>query len=467
VHFSIKGSEIMQSILETEKSVRKSSRGRVVLTWGLSIVLFLINLIYFLMRDWEASYLPSNYATMYYPTERPVIVEWSETPSGIRPELSWSVPVEGWRIEKEGEFYAEVSGRELEIPLKEDDTDMRSYEAIPLPEGIADSLELQIRYLPESFHINRGLPRPDNYLFITDIPTGKFKQFSVADWVDRFEYLPKEDLQETERLLREEADIYSASGTLEKLERLMVFMRESLGKECRGTPPADFRWKTPFQIYEDMRDGTGQGWCTQHAQMFVYFANRAGLSTRIVQGASTQENTFIHTGHTWLEAWVPEQGRWAWVDPSPALCYALDKKGQVLNTYELAQLRQHDAWDGVTVRVYKDWQWPDIEGADREVVDGRMEEVGGVIERQFVTSAIYKWRRPPLVEDIRDDYTMLFKNGTFARENFIRYYFRPPLALANFPTEGKQTYWIRHLLLWPFVISLVSAIWFTLRRRRV
>lgn len=448
----------MPNIFEDDVKVPRLRGKRNLLWLGLALLLFIANLINFLGRDWEASFWPTHYATMYYPLEKAVIVEWSETPSGIRPELNWPIPVEGWRILKEGEPYVEMEGKDLEFPWPEGDTEMRAYTAIPLPEGIANPLELQIRFLPRSFHEARGLPRPDNYLLRTDIPTGNFKQYPLSFWVDRFEYLSDSELEETDRILREEVSMVSTDSTLRKLEKLMRFMRESLGQACRGTPPENFRWKNPFEIYQAMKSGEGQGWCTQHAQMFVYFANRAGLSTRIVQGAATQDNTFIHTGHTWLEAWVPEQSRWAWVDPSPALCYALDKNGKVLNTLEMAALRQHAAWDGVTVRVYKDWQWPDTEGEAGQVVDASMEEVGGVVDRQFVTSSIYKWRRPPFVEDIRSDYGMLFKDWTFFLENVKRYYFRPPLALANYPTDGKRTYWIRHLLLWPFVFALLMAI---------
>lgn len=427
--------------------------------WGIVAgVLFLANLYHFLTRDWEASFWPTNYATMYYPSEKAVIVEWSETPSGIRPVMNWSVPVEGWRIWRNGESWLELDSPVLEFPMREQDTEMHQYVAEPLPEGVGERLELGIRYLPRSFSEARGLPRDDMFLVFSEIPTGKFKQLAVEDWVDRFEYLPEADLADTERLIREEVGFADTDNTLEMLEKLMVFMRESMGQQCQGTPPDDFRWKSPYQIYTEMVSGDGQGWCTQHAQTFVYFANRAGLATRIIQGAVTQDNTFVHTGHTWLEAWIPEQSRWAWVDPTPALCYALDKNGKVLNTIEIAALRQHDAWDDVIVRTYKDWQWPDLEGKDRTVVNASMPEVGAVIEEYFVTSSIYKWRRPPFVEDIRTNYGMLLKDRTFFWENLRRYYFRPPLALANYPTNGKQTYMMRHLLLWPFLVSLTVAI---------
>jgi hypothetical protein len=138
--------------------------------------------------------------------------------------------------------------------------------------------------------------------------------------------------------------------------------------------------------------------------------------------------------------------------------YATDKNGNVLNSVELANLRQHVAWDGVTGRVYKDWGWPDLEGTTNTLIDAPFAVVGGVVERQFITSAIYKWRRPPNVEDLRYDYGMLLKDWTFTWGNFVRYYFKPPLAYANWPTEGNRTYLVRHLLLWSFLASAAGCL---------
>ena len=151
------------------------------------------------------------------------------------------------------------------------------------------------------------------------------------------------------------------------------------------------------------------------------------------------------------------------MDPSYALIWATDKNGKFLNSVELANLRQHDAWDGVTARVYKDWGWPDIEGNSGSLVDVPFDAVNDIVERQFITSAVFKWRRPPNVEDVRLDYGMIFKDSTFFWGNLVRYYFKPPLAYANYPSEGARTYWIRHFLLWSFLICAIGSLAFRLR----
>lgn len=424
----------------------------------LTLVFLLLNIAYFFSRAWEDSYYPVSYATIYYPKDRPVIRKWKVVSGGIEAVLRWNAPVQGWKVLKDGKKHCENTGPNPIFKLSREDSEPHEYTLIPQPAELYPPLTVKVRFLSREFHRDRKLPRPDSYIVTTDEPNGDFKQLSVDDFADTYDWLSQSELEEVDELLRDKVGIQDSDTVFEKIEKIMVFLREEIGEEGRGTPEPFFRTLNPYEIFKTMRDRKGVGWCTQQGQMFSFFANRAGLKSRLVQGARTQGNTFIFSGHTWNEVWIPEQGRWAWVDPSPAVCYATDKKGQVLNTVELARLRQHDAWDGVTFRAYKDWQFPDIPGEDRTVVDACYQPVADVIQRQFVTGAVYKWRRPPHVEDIRYNYGDLFKSWTYTWGNFVRYWFRPPLAYADYPSEGKQTYWIRHILLWGFVLSLVGTL---------
>jgi len=44
---------------------------------------------------------------------------------------------------------------------------------------------------------------------------------------------------------------------------------------------------------QEMFAGTGKGWCTQNAQIYTFYANRAGVPTRFVFGANTQNDRVI------------------------------------------------------------------------------------------------------------------------------------------------------------------------------
>ena len=56
--------------------------------WLLTLVLLSANLWHFLHRDWEASYYPASYATIYYPTDRPVVKGWSAVEGGLGYEFA-------------------------------------------------------------------------------------------------------------------------------------------------------------------------------------------------------------------------------------------------------------------------------------------------------------------------------------------------------------------------------------------
>lgn len=437
------------------------------LTWLLTLLLLAANVWYFLGRSWEDSFFPASYSTIYYPTDTPVIRGWYENPGRIVADLEWDAPVEGWIIYREGKKAYEIKTPRLTFSYP-GDTERHNYTAVPQPAGIGPPMDFTVRFFTTEWHQQRGNDRGPSYEVLTDVPMADFPQYRVADWVDQFDYVSAEGLAETNRLLREVAGIQPDDDVRTKLAKLMRFLRDDLGRSCRGNPDeANIRWRDPWEIYRLMKNGESKGFCMQFSQLFIYFANRAGLSTRMVQGARIYDrSTYIYSAHTWVEIWFPDQQRWGWNDPSFALIHAQDKNGQILNTVELARLRQHDAWDGVTATIYKDWGWPDVAGEEGAIIDAPIEQVGGVIERQFRTSALYKWRFPPFVEDLRGDYRMFFKDWTFFWGNLERYYFKPPLAYADYPGEGARTYLIRHLLLWPFLASLLLSIWGWLADRR-
>ena len=196
---------------------------------------------------------------------------------------------------------------------------------------------------------------------------------------------------------------------------------------------------------QEMSAGTGKGWCTQNAQIYVFLANRAGVPTRFVFGANTQNDVIIYTGHSWAESWVKEQGRWAYVDVTQSIFAVQDKNGQVLNSADVLHLCEHDAFEGITARIFKDWHWQKlpVEAAPLTPVTVPFSTVNWLARQEFNHQAILKYRHPPNVEDIREVYSMLLKDRTFAWVNFKRYLWDPPLAYSMLPTDGARTYRLR------------------------
>jgi hypothetical protein len=262
--------------------------------------------------------------------------------------------------------------------------------------------------------------------------------------------------------------ILPGEPTFARMEKLMRYLRIQL-KDAGGVPLDDQRWMNPLELFRAMVDGSGKGWCTQNAQIWTFWANRAGIATRFVFGARTEANNHIvYTGHAWAESFIPEQGRWAFVDLAHAQARITDREGLVLNSAELFHLNQHNAFDSTFARLYIDREWKDVSGvtATDTMVTAPFSLCNRTVRSEFTPHSILKYRRPPNVEDVRSIYTGFFKDWTFLTGNLERYWFKPQLAYSFYPTEGAQTYSLRRFLLFGFLIATLAWVWLAVRGGR-
>ena len=424
------------------------------------IILLIANIVHFINREWEASFYPASYATLYYPTDIPTITRWEKLDqTTLKLLVNLSQEVEGWRVtDSEGNTqYSE--GADPVIQIRKIDRELQSFTLTPVPDNKQIKIDFTLRFYSREFYQKGGMDRPDVYIIKAGVPCGEFNQYSLSDWVDDYAYVGEEGLAEVDRILRDEVKIEPDEPTFSRMEKLTSFLRKKL-INARGIPKNDLRWMNPWLIYSEMLEGTAKGWCTQHGQIWVFFANRAGIPTRLMQGARTQDNTFVYTGHTWAESWIAEQNRWAFVDLSHSLIYITDKNENVLNSADLFHLNQHNAFDSVTACIYKDWEWEKLQvPADEDsVISVPFVQCNNVVRKEFTAHSILKIRRPPNVEDVRTIYTGFRKDFTFLWANLERYLFKPPLSYSYYPTEGKRTYYVRWGLFYGMIVSLVLAV---------
>jgi len=435
----------------------RSSNKLVTISLILFIVLLVANIWHFLVREKESSFYPTSYATLYYPSDIPTVREWQQVARDhIKVKIAMTKKVDQWQIITDDTNSQISNENDPILKVFDDEGQLHTYTLIPLPAGDAPRIQFTIRFYSKDFYANRGLKHSDVYIIKTDAPCGKFKQYPVDYWIDDYNYVGEEGLAAVDRIIHEEIGIRDDEPTFSKMEKLTCFLRDKL-KDARGVPKDDFRWMNPWLIYQEMSSGTGKGWCTQHGQIWVFFANRAGIKTRLLLGARTQDNVFVYSGHTWAESYIPEQRRWAFVDLTHSQIYVTDKKGQVLNTAELFHLNQHDSFDSTFARIYKDWEWKDlpVETGDDSVITVPFSLCNNVVKGEFSALSIFKFRRPPNVEDVRTIYTGFWKDKTFLWGNLERYLFKPPLAYSFYPTEGKHTYFVRWALFFALVFSLI------------
>ncbi len=434
----------------------------------LLLLLLAANLYVFFDREWESSFYPTSYATLYYPLDVPTVREWKVLDRNrLQLNLECTAEIEEWQIFTDGEDPQTASGMTPSFRIDTTFSELHTYRLEPVPAGAGPPVEVTVQFYSKEFYGSRGMNRPDVYVVRANVPCGEFDQLRIRDWVDDYSYVGGEGLAETERLLREEVGIQDGESTFARMEKLSRYLRIRL-KDARGVPKNDERWMNPWVLYNEMVTGTGKGWCTQHAQVYVYWANRAGIPTRFVFGARTQDNTITYTGHAFAESYIKEQSRWAFVDLAHAHIYITNKSGQVLNTAELFHLNQQNAFDSTTARMYVDWEWQAPFGlpAADTVVSVPFTRVNAAVRSEFTPHSIFKYRRPPNVEDVRESYTGFVRDRTFLMGNLERYLFQPQLAYSFYPTEGAQTYLLRRLLFFSMIASMVLWLFLAGRRRR-
>jgi hypothetical protein len=381
---------------------------------GLLVLLLLAaNLYHFFTREWESSFAPTSYATLYYPLDVPTIRSWTVLDRDrLQLNLACTHEISGWRVLTDGGKEQAALGMTPAFRIDTTHAELHTYRLVPLPEGTASPIEISIRFYSREFYGRLGMDHDDVYIVRSNVACGEFEQFSLADWVDRYEYVGAEGLVEVERILNREVGIRDEDPTLARMEKLAPYLRKKL-KGSGGVPKDDERWMNPWLLYNEMVAGTGKGWCTQNAQVWVFWANRAGIPTRFVFNARTQDNTITYTGHAFAESYIKEQNRWAFVDLSHGQIYITNKEGLVLNTAELLQLNQQNAFDGVNARLSADWEYKKLPGVPEAdtVMTIPYPLCNEVVRGEFTPHSILKYRRPPNVEDVREIYTGFSATG--------------------------------------------------------
>lgn len=457
--------------LSSRKSVRWLATGFAVLLTA--------NLYFFFTRGWEDSYSPSSYATLNYPLDAPSLREWVvQEKNLLRLDLAWNKTPQQWQLFVDGKPTQQMPGPtpliQVTGPIFDGSTNAslesfrHDYMLRPLPTGIGPDLNLSINVIAAEFYRKNGMQRAkDIYLVETDLPVGKFTRFPVSHWADDYHYLSAETLAAADRVVHEQMGVSESDDTVARVGKVICYLRTHLA-DSGGVPKDDFRWLDPWHICQEMIAGTGKGWCTQNAQIFTFFANRAGVPTRFVFGANTQDDVVIYSGHSWAESWVKEQNRWTYVDVTQSLFAVQDRKGRMLNSADILELCEHDAFEGVTARIFKDWHWKDlpIEAPPKTAVTVPFALVNGLAKHEFNRQAIIKYRHPPNVEDIREVYSMLLKDRTFTWVNFKRYLYDPPLAYSKLPTDGPRIYFVRQMLFvaWAAVTLVLLSVLLCKRR---
>ena len=426
------------------------------------LVIFLIAVgitVYgFINKEWETFYTPESYATIYYPSDYPVISDFDQiSQTRIQIHISAKTTVNTWQLDADGMEPQTAHGMNPEFNINPEEFTQINYTLRAIEPADVAPVPFSIKFYSKEFYKEKGLDRKDVYIVNTDLPYGKFKQYPLAFWGDDYSYLAEEQLAETENILAE-MGLKEEEPTLVKMEKITVYLRGKL-INSGGVPKNDSRWYDPLTLYRQMVSGDCKGWCTQHAQLFTFFANRAGIPTRHVFTCRNVKKMFGFNGHSWTESWIPEQQRWAFTDLSHGHVYLTNPDGEVLNTVQLYFLAQTKTFAGIQARLYSDWEWKEQFGVSDALITVPYIECNKTMVSQLVKQAAFKFRNAPQVESVRDEYRGFLKSKPFLWGNLKRYFLAPQPAWSPYSEEHVRALNLqRRLLFWIMVFSFAGTV---------
>ena len=416
-------------------------KGKKTLFWSLLIVLALVaaaNVVVYLTRNEVDIFVPATYKELYHPADLPTLSGTRIIRQGqLLLKFAMKDAASGWLIADDtGERY-EQTGPFPVLKLKDF---IHSYDLET--RGITPPARLSVRFgfYSKEFYKKGGRTQPDNYWLISaSVPMGKFRQRPLAYWIDSFPYVSKEEKEEGRRILRDDIKVSGGESPLEKIEKICAYQYDLYRKQA-GIP--DDRMKvevSPLKIFLRFRSGQGQIWCTQMALIYHYFANLAGIPTRLITLNGHIDKT-ITTGHSFAESFIPERGGWARVDPSANKFYVWNRDGKLLNSADILHVVLTGSYGDLSAKTLKD-------GA---VVTVPYSEVNASDIQLFSPGA-----------------HLLYRRGNYASDAGIaRYLLAPNLGYSLDADYTKAVYRLRRVLFGAGIALLIGCLASLLLRKR-
>jgi hypothetical protein len=371
------------------------------------------NVVFFLSSDKRDFYYPATYKTLYVPTDVPVLV--------------------GTRIVSRGQVELKIRGPEAPARWKITDDTGESYSNDgPLPivrlkdykhtyeleagGGAAawKKITVQFGYYPSEYYKKGGRTQPDNYWIVSaSIPMGKFPRRPLSFWSDPYDDIDPADREEAKRILKEEIGLLDSDAAAAKIEKIACWLITKW-KDGGGTPSdAIEKERSPLRILKMVLNGEGKIWCSQHALIYHFFANMAGLPTRLISLAG-RIDTVITTGHAFTETFISELGVWAKVDPSLNKLLMLNAEGRPLGSAEVYNAIVSENISVLTARACREGETVSIPYA----------EVSGDDGLYYSPGAHLVYRRP----------------GSRGRGWFVHYLFKPDFAYSLDASAQRRAY---------------------------
>lgn len=300
-------------------------------------------------KDTEYYYSYSNYPEIYYPETIPRITGFEIiNKNQISIKLSEGKN-NNWKIvPDEGQPY-NIEGSSPIIKLL---NRIHIYKIVSLTEQPPSNFTLKIDYCPKEVYSEAQNSTPDSYHVVyASIPIGRFIQYPIEAFLPNMNTYSEEELRKTSLILEKDVRINLYRDTQTKLEHLGRYLLKQLDDK-RGIPSDNMESASPFQQYQNSLKNKSGIWCTNFAKIYTFFANVAGIPTRLVKVNGSIDGVNL-SNHLFSESFIQEKQQWAFVDLTSRKLFVSNKHGDFLNAIDLFYINRAKAFEGLNAMVFK------------------------------------------------------------------------------------------------------------------
>lgn len=282
----------------------------------------------------------SSYATIYQPAEIPTVAGFSRKGNELTLKLSAAATLDDAQGAVSQNARISSSSRQPTLRLQ---AGMQRHKLI-LSEN---------RNSPAAWVATIFTTDSNPVVFSTsDLVVGEFRQLPLRKLVATPEDFPPTDIDAAKHILEQSALNNTDTATM-RLKTTWTMLDTHLAG-AHGNPPPLLSRTPALQQYKMAMNGEVLLDCANFAEIFVLFGTAAGLSVRIVDAIRETDGVVV-AAHTFNEVFLPELGRWAYVDLSlRTMSIRSEPDGLPMNAVQLAQLHQAGADQGLFAITQQD-----------------------------------------------------------------------------------------------------------------
>lgn len=197
-----------------------------------------------------------------------------------------------------------------------------------------DSLiHLRLNYVTETtYKQSRKIKNSDVELLASSLPLEIPSIYPLQYWTQSSEFTTEEEISIAKKLLVDSIKINLAEPSITKIEKIGSYILKKLNTH-RGTPNDSIDNMSPMQSFNYALKDKSDVWCGHFSNIFSFFANAAGVTTRAVC-LEGDANGIIKAGHSFNECYIPELKQWIFVDLTSSTLSVQTKKGKYLNAID-------------------------------------------------------------------------------------------------------------------------------------